>query len=113
MNSGSTTRLRIIIIALASVLTAGPAHGATFIWNNVTGNWDVGSNWQGAVPPSGADPSDILTFAGDVATPYTSTNNLAVNPVLVNRLQLNATDVGATGLSHVIAGSVGIAFGGT
>jgi autotransporter-associated beta strand protein len=112
MNSGSSTRLRIIIIALASVLSADAARGANFNWNNVTGNWDVGSNWQGGVAPSGTDATDVLTFGGDVASPYTSTNNLAVNPVLLNRLQLNATDTGATGLAHLISGTTGIALGG-
>ena len=112
MNSGSSTRLRIIIIALASVLSAAGASGANFQWNNVTGVWNVGTSWQGGVAPSGTDPTDILTFGGDVASPYTSTNNLAVNPALINQLQLNATDTAATGLSHVITGTP-IAFGGS
>ena len=91
--------LRHSIAALLLTVGIAPVKAATFTWNNGTGNWSVGTNWSGNVAPAGTNVADVLVFGGDVGiTPgvspnYTSTNNLAVSPFLLNAVTMNATNV--------------------
>ena len=95
---------------IAAFLLTVSADAGTFQWANTSGNWNIGANWGGTAP-SGADPTDVLSFGGDVAAPYTSTNNLPAIPSLVNQLVFNAADTGTTGNTELLNGS-GIALGG-
>lgn len=97
--------------ALLLGLPLASASAATFIWNNTTGNWSDGLKW-GGVAPSGADPTDILSFAGDVGTVlgtppnYTATEDLAGTPFVLNQINLSATDAAVSGLAQrLIAGA--------
>ncbi len=91
-----------VCVALFVLCDSGWA--ANFNWFNSNGNWSAGANWGGAAP-SGTDASDSLTFGGSVAAPYLSTNDIAATPFQLDQLIINATDPGATGASHTIAGS--------
>ena len=81
------------------------AEAALFTWNNTTGTWSQASNWTPPLAPSGTDPTDILTFGGNVATPYVSTNNLGANPAILNQFIFAAQDPTSTGGVQIIAGN--------
>src|ERR1043165_1285012 len=72
-------------------LCASAASAANFNWNNTTGEWSVGANW-GGIAPTGTNPTDTLTFGGDVgASIYTADNDIT-GPFLLNQLILQASD---------------------
>src|SRR5436190_13479371 len=84
-------------VAALLVLPSVPGHGATFSWDNLTGNWSVPQNWTPDQAPTGTDATDVLTFGGNVGTIgapsiYTSTNNLPTVPATINQIILQATD---------------------
>ena len=97
-------------LALLLGLPIAAASAATFTWNNTTGNWNDGTKWGGSAP-SGTNATDVLVFGGDVgavvgtAPNYTATNNVAVTRFQLNRLTLQTTDAGVTGLDNFIAGT--------
>lgn len=106
--------------ALLLGLCCSDAFGATFQWNNLTQNWSAPAGWAGGVVPTGTNPTDILSFAGDTGTVigtapnYTATNDIAPSPFLLNAISLNATNVSAlpTDPALNITGGV-LRFGGT
>ena len=89
-------------VALLMLCNFGAA--ANFNWFNTNGSWSAGANWEGSAP-TGTDANDSLTFGGSVAVPYLSTNDIAAVPFQLDQLIINATDAGASGGSHVIAGN--------
>ena len=104
------TLTRLILATSVSALTAftGPSvHAASFSWGGTTNSWSVNSAWVGGVAPTGTNPTDILTFAGDVGfSLYTTTNNIAATPFQVNRINLTATNLASvSGNAHAIKGS--------
>ncbi len=105
------TLSRLILATSVSVLTTLSARAATFTWTGTTNGWATPTAWTPNVAPTGTNPADILQFSGDVSAPYTSINNVAANPFLVNRINLLATGVVA-GNAHFIAGNA-VAFAGT
>ncbi len=112
MKYSSVTQFRPLIASVATLFAIPVATGfaGSFSWNNQTGNWSVGSNWSGGASPTGSDVTDVLTFAGNVgtvATPttYISTQNIAVDPFLLNQIVLNGTDTNASGHTHTIDGT--------
>lgn len=118
----STHRLPHILSGAIAVLLFGNAaesvQAATFNWVNITGNFSAAANWGGTVP-TGLDATDILVFGGDVGTTglptnYTATNDIAVNPFLLNKLLLQATTTTpGTGPVDTIVGAAALLFGGT
>ena len=96
-------------VSALSALLAPAASAGTFSWTGTTNFWTTSSAWSPASAPTGNDPTDILNFAGDVSLPYTSTNNIAVNPFRLNRINLSAT--GLPGNFHSISGTP-LAFSG-
>jgi autotransporter-associated beta strand protein len=104
--------IRPLLASVAALLAlpSGSAHGANYVWNNITGNWDAAGNWVGGLAPTGLNPADTLTFGGDVGslavpTIYTATNNLGVNPFLLNQFILQATDAALSGNDNILAGN--------
>jgi autotransporter-associated beta strand protein len=109
------SRRRALCSSIAAVIVGAgvvPGKAATFTWNTASGNWSLGTNWVGNTAPTGANPLDILVFGGNVAAPYTSTNNIGTVPFRLNQLVLQATDPGLTGNDNFIVGN-GIQLGGT
>ena len=98
------TLSRLVLATSVSALTALSCHAATFTWTSTTNGWATPTAWTPAGSPSGTNSTDILNFAGDVNLPYTSINNTAANPFLVNRINLNATGFVA-GNAHNIDGN--------
>lgn len=105
------TLSRLILATSVSVLTTLSARAATFTWTGTTNGWATPTAWTPNVAPTGTNPADILQFSGDVSAPYTSINNVAANPFLVNRINLLATGF-AVGNAHFIAGNA-VALAGT
>jgi autotransporter-associated beta strand protein len=87
---------RFAAIVLASLVGPAFAFGQTptNTWRaNITGNWNLGSNWVGGVaPPAGGAATVVLEFPF-AGTNYTATNNLG-SPFQLNGLLF---DGGGTG----------------
>jgi fibronectin-binding autotransporter adhesin len=104
---------------VGAVLLAGlpisASFAADFTWANLTGNFTDPTKWVGNVAPLGTDPTDVLTFGGDVTTQlYIATSNSLTNPFLINQLVFNATNpTPGTGPSQTIDGTTTIKLGGT
>jgi autotransporter-associated beta strand protein len=96
---------------VGAVLLAGlpisESFAANFTWANLTGNFSDPTKWVGGTAPLGTDPTDVLTFGGDVSFElYTATHDSATNPFLINQLVFNATNpTPGFGSPQVIAGS--------
>ena len=111
------TRLSLPLFLLLEI--SFPARAGTFSWSNASGNWTVGSSWAGGTAPFGLDPSDALTFGGDVGTtagiaPNYAAFNDSGGDFLLNSLFLDATDAAglATDPPMQFTGA-GIRFAGT
>jgi autotransporter-associated beta strand protein len=104
---------------VGAVLLAGlpvsASFAADFTWANLTGFFTDPTKWVGNVAPLGTDPTDVLTFGGDVATQvYVATSNSTTNPFLINQLVFTATNpTPGTGASQTIDGTTTIKLGGT
>jgi autotransporter-associated beta strand protein len=106
---------RFILATSAVALTAlyAPSlQAASFTWVSGTNFWNVNSAWTGNAAPAGNNNTDILSFAGDTGVPYTSVNNVAANPFILNRISLNATGA-LQANSHFISSTNPLAFSGT
>ena len=111
------TLTRLILATSVSALTAltSPSvQAASFSWGGTTNFWSVNSAWVGGTAPTGTNPTDILSFAGDVGfSLYTTTNNIAATPFQVNRINLTATNLASvSGNAHTIKGTA-LAFVGS
>ena len=97
-------------LALFLGLPIASASAASIAWNNTTGNWSDGTKWSGPAP-TGADPTDVLSFAGDVGTVagtppnYVMTEDLAGTPFILNQISLNVTNASATNLTQRLIAS--------
>ncbi len=68
---------------------ASSALGQTWI-APAAGNWNVGTNWQGSVPPV-SDPTTALVFTSGNAAAITATNNIGT-PFVLNSLTFNVNN---------------------
>ncbi len=102
-------KLTGLLAAALLALVTPSTQAATFNWTNTTGDWSNGAFWGGVAPTgTGATaPTDILNFGGDVALPYTSTNNSLTVPFTLNQIVCNATDITVppTTNAHIIDGN--------
>src|SRR5262249_5120758 len=68
------------LVALLVSLCGWNTQAATFTWNDGTGNWSDGTQWNGTAPSVGGNSTDSLVFGS--ITPgnsYTSTINSGVS----------------------------------
>ena len=103
----------LVLSSFALGVSISSLWAASFDWGNATANWSTGAAWTGASAPTGTNPTDVLTFGGDVGTTagtapnYTATNDIAASPFQLNRIVLQATDANnlATDPPHTLAGN--------
>jgi fibronectin-binding autotransporter adhesin len=76
-------------VAIVCLQWAPAASAGTFTWNAPnSGDWDVGTNWQGGTAPDGTNDTDILQFGGSAN--YVS-NVTMPDPFVLNRLVFLST----------------------
>jgi hypothetical protein len=64
-----TSRSWVAALLVVSTLPAVPAAAATLTWNNVNGDWTIGTNWTPSGPPGTGDVAVV-----NVANPQLNTN---------------------------------------
>lgn len=91
MTRPSSRAVRLAFAILASLLAfsglGSQARAQSFIWTSPSsGNWSIGTNWQGSVAPAaGGSDSTALIFTNTYPAGYTATNDLG-NPFVLNGL---------------------------
>ena len=99
----SSRRISRVALLISAAVAAIPAVAGAQSWTAATGTWNTASNWGGnAVPTSAA--TTALTFGG--AGGYTSTNDVATQPFVLNSLTFDA-------LSPVTVAGGTLSFSGT
>lgn len=100
----SPTRL----VALGVAIWLAPmVDGGTWVWDDVTGNWSDGNNWDMDTVPVGG-PDAALVFGGSGAAGYTATHDLGTLQIHDLTLQSSATAtelIGGLGTLEFIAGT--------
>jgi autotransporter-associated beta strand protein len=86
---------RVLLAAAGAILLANLAAcpallAGTFTWDSTTGNWSDAARW-GGTSPTGTNNTDILRFNGAGSVSYTSTNDVATVPFVLNQIVLNST----------------------
>src|SRR6185436_17484752 len=103
--NNSMKKAGLLATAVAGVfatglLSARPAEGALFAWDTShSGNWS-GNNWILSSPPTGANNTDQLVFAGTGSVAYTSTVDAFVNPWIINGIFLGSDSTAAQTINN-------------